>query len=122
VLLPHAHSDHIGGGDLLLLDVVMAYGERLAERPLAVAGPPVIYARLREVIGDSLRLPARNDPRLRWLEQDGGTAFSWASVDVECVTVEHAPDLAAPGYTASTSVAARSPTRATRASRRPSTS
>ena len=98
MLLSHAHSDHIGGVDLLLLDVVMARGERLAERPLALAGPPGIYARLREVIGDTPRLPARDDPRLRWLEQPGGSAFSWAGARVECVTVEHAPDLAALGY------------------------
>ena len=98
MLLSHAHSDHIGGVDLLLLDVVIAHGERLADRPLAVAGPPGIYARLREVIGDSPRLPAREDSRLRWLEQDSGSAFSWAGVEVECITVEHAPDLVALGY------------------------
>ena len=71
VLLSHAHSDHIGGVDLLLLDVVMAHGGRLAERPLTVAGPHGIYARLREVIGDSPRLPAR--------DADGTSRPAWGS-------------------------------------------
>lgn len=98
VLLSHAHSDHIGGVDLLLLDVVVANGDRLRERPLAIAGPPGIRARIREIVGDSPRLPPAADPRLRWLEYPGGSAFSWRNVAVECVSVEHAPDLTALGY------------------------
>src|SRR5215207_1664624 len=49
VLLSHEHSDHIGGMDLLLLDAMYRTAE-VRRRPLAIAGPPGIYARLREVI------------------------------------------------------------------------
>ena len=61
VLLSHEHSDHIGGVDLFLLEERRAQhdrdarGARGARRegvprasPLAIAGPPGIYDRLRE--------------------------------------------------------------------------
>lgn len=97
VLLSHEHSDHIGGMDLLLLDAMQrTAGER--ERALAVAGPPGIYARLREVIGPSARLPERGDPRVVWFEQRDGGAFEWAGVRVECFEVEHAADITALGF------------------------
>ncbi len=97
VLLSHEHSDHVGGIDLLLLDAMYRTWER-RERPLAIAGPPGIYDRLREVIGDSGRLPPREDPRIAWFEQGGGTAFEWAGVTVECVEVEHDPALTSLGF------------------------
>ena len=95
VLLSHEHSDHIGGVDLFLLE------ERRAGRegtPLAIAGPPGIYDRLREIIGTSSRLPERDDPRIVWFEQPGGSAFEWAGVQVECVAMDHAPGIDALGF------------------------
>lgn len=97
VLLSHEHSDHIGGMDLLLLDAMYRTAEA-RQRPLAVAGPPGIYARLREVIGDSDRLPPPDDPRIVWFEQAGGSAFEWAGATVECIEVEHDPSLTCLGY------------------------
>lgn len=98
MLLSHAHSDHIGGIDLLLLGVVTEHGERLHERPLAIAGPPGIRARIGELVGPSPRLPGPDDPRLRWFERAGGDSFAWGDVQVECIAVEHAPPLPALGY------------------------
>lgn len=97
VLLSHEHSDHIGGMDLFLLNAMYRTAEA-RKQPLAVAGPPGIYARLREVVGDSDRLPPRDDPRIVWFEQADGSAFEWAGVTVECVEVEHAPDLTSLGF------------------------
>ena len=99
VLLSHEHSDHIGGLDLFLLDERRAH-EAGAERghPLAIAGPPGIHDRLREVVGTSSRLPDRGDPRIVWFEQPGGSAFEWAGVQVECVAMDHAPDIDALGF------------------------
>ena len=100
LLLTHEHSDHIGGVDLFLLDALEGakYGaSKPRTGPLAVAGPPGIYARLREVLGDS-RMPARDDERLRWFEQSGDTAFEWGGLLIECIEVEHAPELTALGY------------------------
>lgn len=97
VLLSHAHSDHIGGVDLLLLDAIYRTAER-RQRPLAIAGPPGIYDRLREVIGDSGRLPPRSDPRIAWFEVAGGATFEWAGATVECFEVDHDPDLTCLGF------------------------
>ncbi len=97
VLLSHAHSDHIGGVDLLLLDAVYRTWARRT-RPLAIAGPPGIYDRLREVIGDSGRLPPRDDPRITWLECSDGETFEWAGAAIECVEVEHDPALTSLGF------------------------
>ena len=99
VLLSHEHSDHIGGVDLFLLEERRA-GRESAPRahPLAIAGPSGIYDRLREVVGTSSRLPDRDDPRIEWFEQPGGSAFEWAGVQVECVAMDHAPDIEALGF------------------------
>ena len=99
VLLSHEHSDHIGGVDLFLLEERRAHEEG-AERanPLAIAGPPGIYDRLREIVGTSSRLPQRDDPRIEWFEQAGGSAFEWAGVQVECVAMDHAPGIDALGF------------------------
>ena len=100
LLLSHEHSDHIGGVDLFLLDTLEGpkYGaSQPRTRPLAIAGPPGVYERLREVLGEG-RLPARDDERVRWLEQRDGTSFEWAGLTVECIEMEHAPELTALGY------------------------
>ncbi|MXW35087.1 MAG: MBL fold metallo-hydrolase [Chloroflexi bacterium] len=99
VLLSHEHSDHIGGVDLFLLEERRAH-DAAAERtnPLAIAGPPGIHDRLREVVGTSSRLPDRDDPRIAWFEQRGGSAFEWAGAQVECVAMDHAPDIDALGF------------------------
>ena len=88
VLLSHEHADHVGGMDLFLVDAVHRYPDRA--RPWAVAGPTGIYERLREVIGDHRHQPRRDDPRFRWLEDDGGAVFAWAGITVETVRMEHA--------------------------------
>ena len=105
VLLSHQHSDHIGGMDLLLLEAMHGHhlpplGERreARARPLAVAGPPGIHDRLREIIGDSDRLPDRDDPSIVWLESEGGSSFEWAGALVECVEMDHAADIPALGF------------------------
>jgi ribonuclease BN (tRNA processing enzyme) len=97
VLLSHEHSDHIGGVDLFLLDAMYRTAEA-RNRPLAIAGPPGTYSRLREVIGESDRLPPRNDPRIVWFEQPDGSAFEWAGITVECIEVEHNPDVISLGF------------------------
>ena len=111
VLLSHEHSDHIGGVDLFLLEERRAQHDRDARgargapregvpraSPLAIAGPPGIYDRLREIIGTSSRLPERDDPRIEWFEQPGGSAFEWAGVQVECVAMDHSPGVDALGF------------------------
>ena len=101
VLLSHEHSDHIGGMDLFLLEATVGREAREGaprESPLAVAGPPGIHDRLREVIGPSDRLPERDDPRVRWFEQPGGSAFEWAGLRVECVSMEHGHGIEALGF------------------------
>ena len=96
VLLSHEHSDHIGGMDLFLLDAMR--GREARERPLAIAGPPGIRARLREIVGPSSRLPGPGDPRAEWFEQRDGSAFEWAGLRVECVAMEHARGMDALGF------------------------
>ena len=101
VLLSHAHSDHIGGMDLFLLEALRGRAAREGpprERPLAVAAPPGLRARLREIVGGSARLPGDGDPRLRWFEQEGGSAFEWAGLRVGCEAMEHSPGLPALGF------------------------
>lgn len=97
VLLSHQHSDHILGLDPFLLEAMLSESEQ-RQRPLAIAGTPGIYERLREVVGASSRLPPREDPRITWFEQPGGSAFEWAGVSVECVEMEHTPDITALGF------------------------
>ena len=99
VLLSHEHSDHIGGVDLFLLEERRARREGAPRaHPLAIAGPLGIYDRLREVVGTSSRLPDRDDARIEWFEQPGGSAFEWAGVQVECVAMDHAPGIEALGF------------------------
>lgn len=98
VLLSHAHADHIGGMDLLLLDAMKGSAPRRADHPLAIAAPPGMYDRLREIVGPSDRLPARDDPRIDWFEQLPGTSFAHEGITVECAEMRHAPDVAALGY------------------------
>ncbi len=91
VLLSHEHSDHIGGMDLFLLDAVHRHGAR--ERPWAIAGPTGLFARLHTLVGDHEHGPRRDDPRFRWLEDDGGARFEWAGIEVDSVRMLHAvPD------------------------------
>ena len=97
ILISHQHTDHVLGLDLFLLDAILSEAET-HEHPFAVAGPPGIYDRVGEIVGPSTRLPPRDDPRITWFEQRGGGAFEWAGVTVECVEVEHAPDITALGF------------------------
>ncbi len=99
VLISHLHADHILGMDLLLLELEQGAVSALrGERPLAVAGPPGTYARLRGIVGRSDRLPARTDPRLVWLEDDAPSRFTWGDIDVERIELQHDPTLTAHGY------------------------
>ena len=99
VLLSHLHSDHILGMDLLLLELEQGLAAPLrGNRPLAIAGPLGTYERLRAIIGDSDRLPSREDPRLVWFESDAPSTFAWAGVEVERSVMEHDPRLVALGY------------------------
>ena len=99
ILLSHEHSDHMGGMDLLLLEEMQGRSSRAREgRPLGVGAPPGMYARLREVIGASQRLPAMDDPRLAWFEAPAPSSFAHAGVEVERIEVEHAPELTSHGY------------------------
>ncbi len=88
------------------------------DQPLAVAGPPGIYARLREVVGDSDRAPASGRPAHRLVRAGDGGAFEWAGVAVECIEVEHEPDLTSLGFRVRTP-GASSPTPATPVPARP---
>lgn len=101
ILLSHEHSDHIGGVDLFLLDAVYRTWSRRT-RPLAIGGPPGIYDRLREVVGDSERLPPRDDACITWFERGDGAAFEWAGATVECFEVDHDPALTSLGFRVST--------------------
>ena len=49
-------------------------------------------------MGTSSRLPDRDDPRIGWFEQHGGSAFEWAGAQVECVAMDHAPGIEALGF------------------------
>ena len=101
MLLSHAHSDHIGGVDLFLLEAMQGEGAA-RERPLAIAGPPGIYDRLRQVVGPAARLPERDDARIHWFErwpdEEGGAQLEWAGVRVEAVAMDHGPSLQALGF------------------------
>ena len=50
------------------------------------------------MIGASDRLPERDDPRVRWFEQAGGSAFEWYGLHVECVAMEHGHGIEALGF------------------------
>lgn len=97
VLLSHEHSDHILGIDLLLLEAAMGES-RKRERAIPIVGPPGIYDRVREMLGGSPRMPARDDARMPWSEQTGGTSVEIGDVTVECVEVDHVPQFVALGY------------------------
>ena len=85
--------------DLLLLELEQGQAARVrANRPLAVAGPLDTYERLRAIVGDSDRLPSKDDPRLVWFESDTPSSFEWAGIEVETVVMEHDPRLVALGY------------------------
>jgi len=99
ILLSHEHSDHIGGMDLLLLEEVQGRASKAREaRPLGVGAPPGMYARLREIVGRSERLPAIDEPRLAWFEAPAPGAFAHAGIEVERIEVEHVPELTSHGY------------------------
>ena len=97
VLLSHAHTDHIGGMDHLLLDAVYRQKE-VRGKPFAVAGPPGIYDRLHARLGETPRLPVRDDPYIEWFEQRAGSSFDWSEIRVDLFEMDHAPDLYALGF------------------------
>jgi ribonuclease BN (tRNA processing enzyme) len=88
VLLSHEHSDHVGGVDLFLLDLVYRYPDRRTA-PTAIAGPTGIRARIDAIVGDHAHAPARQASRLSWFEDDGGATFDWAGVRVETARMAH---------------------------------
>lgn len=100
ILLSHEHADHIAGTDALLLNEhVRVAGAGLRDgRPLAIAGPPGIYARLRAMIGERERLPPRSDPRVVWFDGAAPDRFEWAGVTVERLAVEHDPTIESHGF------------------------
>src|SRR5688572_24316661 len=99
ILLSHLHSDHILGMDLLLLELEQGLAANLrGGRPLAAGGPLGTYERLRAIVGDSDRLPAKDDPRLAWFESDEPSSFEWAGIEVDRFVMEHDSRLVALGY------------------------
>jgi ribonuclease BN (tRNA processing enzyme) len=99
ILLSHLHADHVLGMDLLLLELEQGLASDLrGNRPLAVAGPLGTYDRLRAIVGDSDRLPSKDDPRLVWFEGDETSSFEWAGIEIERQVMEHDPRLVALGY------------------------
>jgi D-tyrosyl-tRNA(Tyr) deacylase len=87
VLITHLHGDHFGGLPFLLLDGQFRRGER----PLAVAGPPGIEARLRDAMealfpGSSA---VRRRFRTTFLEWQAGRAVEIAGVRVTAHPVVH---------------------------------
>ena len=97
ILITHEHSDHLSGLDPFLLQDILGATEPRT-RPLAVAGPPGLWTRVREMVGNSIRLPPHDDPRVTWLEHPGGSSFEWAGAKIECVEMTHAPEFIALGY------------------------
>ena len=67
MLLTHEHADHVLGMDLLLLEATAGESRRQDGRT-RIVGPPGIYDRVRGIVGNSPRLPDRNDERLPWSE------------------------------------------------------
>jgi ribonuclease BN (tRNA processing enzyme) len=84
VLITHLHGDHFGGLPFLILDGQFHRGER----PLTVAGPPGVEARVREAM--EVLFPGSSGARRRFV-----TAFSeWTArtaVDVAGVRVTPYP-------------------------------
>jgi ribonuclease BN (tRNA processing enzyme) len=97
VLLSHAHTDHIGGMDHLLLDAVYRQKD-VRGKPFAVGAPPGMYDRLHARLGETPRLPVRDDPYIEWFEQKARSSFEWMGTVVDLFEMEHAPDLYSLGY------------------------
>ncbi len=102
VLLTHEHADHVLGMDLLLLEAMEGESRR-QDSTTRILGPPGIYDRVRGIVGSSSRLPDRDDARLPWSEQAGGTRIDLRDINggdigVECVEVDHFPQFTSLGY------------------------
>jgi ribonuclease BN (tRNA processing enzyme) len=90
VLISHFHGDHIGGIPFLELELGIMRGRK---RPLTVAGPPGIAARvqqIREALYPSLTANQRIE--MSFVEWVSGGEVSFGPVAVRAASVVHTPE------------------------------